>query len=104
MIREDEPTGSLRADNCPVNFDEYVEIQARLIVSQMVFKHQNRLIEQRNRDYDQKMNELVDKTVSGTEEKQREKNVKDMKVKSILRKPAFFSTKTDFDIDSKDEI
>ena len=49
MIMDDDPCGSLKAGDCPVSFDEYVEIQARVIVAQMVFKRQNRLIEQQNR-------------------------------------------------------
>ena len=87
-----------------VDFDEYIEIKARRIVSELSYKRKKKLDAERYVAYESKMNAAIEKMVVSVETKQAAKNVANTKIQSILRKPSsFFLSKSDFEA-VKDEI
>ena len=80
-----------------VNFDEYIEIRAARIVSELTFKRKKKLDVERYKKYEKKLDTVIEKLVVKTETKQAAKNAGSSKVQRILQKPSFFLSKSDFE-------
>ena len=80
-----------------VTFDEYIEIRAARIVSELTYKRKKKMDIANYKRYEKKLDSVIEKLVVKNETKQVAKNAGNIKAQSILKKPSFFLSKSDFE-------